>query len=71
MKRFFVFFGHVYYPSGGWDDFAGDADTLDEAMALARQKAVDSDSVRIWWHIFDSTEKKIVMYDFQDPERRS
>lgn len=31
MKRYLVFGGTNYAPSGGWDDFLGDFDTLEEA----------------------------------------
>lgn len=33
MKRFLVFAGSEYYPCGGWEDFVGDYDTVEEAMA--------------------------------------
>lgn len=32
MKNYLAFFGSVYYPCGGMDDFIGDYDTLEEAM---------------------------------------
>jgi len=31
VKRYLLFCGHFYYPSGGWDDFSGDYDTIEEA----------------------------------------
>ena len=31
IKRYAVFAGHYYYPSGGWDDFKDSFDTQDEA----------------------------------------
>ncbi len=33
-KRFIVFRWDHYYPSGGFRDYVGDADTLNEALAL-------------------------------------
>lgn len=33
MKRFLAFQGENYYPGGGWDDFSGDFDTADGAVA--------------------------------------
>ena len=32
MKRYAVFVYEFYYPAGGWDDFRGDYDTLEEAV---------------------------------------
>lgn len=37
MKRYLVFAGLDYYPEGGWSDYEGEADTPQEATALARQ----------------------------------
>ena len=34
LKRFLLFGGCVYYPSGGWDDFIGDFNTLKEAKSF-------------------------------------
>jgi len=31
MKRFLIFAFAYYYPSGGWGDFYGDTETLEEA----------------------------------------
>lgn len=33
-KRFLVFTGPCYYAGGGWKDFSGSADTLEEAMRI-------------------------------------
>lgn len=33
MKRFLLFRWDQYYPGGGWSDFAGDFDSLEEAQA--------------------------------------
>lgn len=35
--RFLVFAGSNYYPCGGWSDFIGDSDTVEEAKDLAEQ----------------------------------
>ena len=32
---YYVFSGEHYYPAGGWGDFIGEAETLDDALALA------------------------------------
>lgn len=33
MKKFLLFGHDTYYPSGGWGDFIGDFDTIEEAQA--------------------------------------
>jgi hypothetical protein len=47
MKRYLLFCGESYYPVGGWDDFVGDFDTVEEAKS-ATAKASD------WAHIVDT-----------------
>jgi len=42
-KRYLVFGGDSYYPSGGWSDLIGSADTLEDANAAVT--ASDND-----WH---------------------
>lgn len=37
MKPYLVFYGENYRPNGGWGDFHGDFDTLDEAKASLDQ----------------------------------
>ena len=32
MKQYLVFYGSVYYPNGGMNDFIGDFDTKEEAI---------------------------------------
>ena len=52
MKRYFLFWGDDYYPSGGWDDFGGDFDTVAEAEEMF--KADCSKRSRQWYHIVDT-----------------
>jgi hypothetical protein len=35
IKRYVVFAGYYYYPSGGWSDFKDSFDTLEEAEEMA------------------------------------
>jgi hypothetical protein len=49
IKRFVLFAGHNYYPNGGWDDFQGSFDTLEDAESF--NQTISSD----WWHIIDLT----------------
>jgi hypothetical protein len=48
MKRFLVWQGHHYYPSGPQEDFIGDFDSMEEAMA-----ALSIISNR-WWEVLDT-----------------
>lgn len=49
MKRYLLFAGDNYYPSGGWSDFIGSFDTVEQA--LARQ----CDIRRDWYHVVDTS----------------
>ena len=51
MKRFLLFSGMVYYPSGGWGDFDDSFDSLEEAKTAAL-KTFDDDGCD-WWQIVD------------------
>lgn len=42
MKQFLLFCGEDYYAHGGWDDFAGDFDTLAAAAMMLEAKAAKS-----------------------------
>lgn len=41
LKRFITFSNDTYYPGGGWSDFRGSYDTLEEAMA--RKEELDKE----------------------------
>jgi hypothetical protein len=47
IKRYAAFSGSNYYPDGGWDDFVGTYDTLEEARMAQRPN--DND----WQHVVD------------------
>lgn len=51
LKRFFLFSGDTYYPSGGWHDFTASYDTLEEAIAAAKSLGKYE-----WFHVIDSTD---------------
>lgn len=51
MKRYLLFAGDCYYPCGGWSDFRGSFDNLDEARELAMK---DHDPGWDWFHIVDT-----------------
>lgn len=46
MKRYLLFQGSKYYPSGGMRDFAGDYDTVEEALEARGRED--------WYHIYDT-----------------
>jgi hypothetical protein len=61
MRRFLVFSGDKYYPSGGWGDYRDSADTLDEAIQLANGRFNLSPGQRCdWAHIVDTTIMEVV-----------
>lgn len=51
-KRFLVFSGVVYYPSGGFGDFKKDFDSLESAKEYAIKYAEE------WWEIVDLETKE-------------
>lgn len=58
MNRFLLFGGASLYPSGGWDDFKGDFETIDQAMASGAQ--IHRDGEIDWWHVVDITKMEII-----------
>lgn len=58
MKRYLLFAGSHYYPSGGWDDFKDSFDTIETALSVAVNYELD------WYHIVDTTTGKKVYNDF-------
>ena len=54
MKKYMLFGGWEYYPAGGWADFLGDYDTLEEAV----QGVQDLNGE--WFGIVDSESKEYV-----------
>lgn len=60
MKRFLLFVGQAYYPHGGFNDFFGSFDTLEEAVQNAQEPSKYG-YCHDWAHIIDS-EKGVVVY---------
>ena len=63
MKRYLVFAGFNYYPSGGWDDFVDAFSTLEEAQAsaISCQSRGESGGSFDWVQIVDcETRDKII-----------
>ncbi len=61
MKRFLLFGGYQYYPSGGMRDLRGDFDTLEEAeKAATRGESMIAESGYDWWHVLDTETMEVV-----------
>ncbi len=58
MRRFVVFSGDHYYPTGGWSDMHAAYDTLDEAKDGLTEIA--GRNKYTWGHIVDLTTGQIV-----------
>ena len=56
MKRFLIFAGDTYYPIGGWKDFRGSADTIDEAADMVYK----IDGMVDWFHVVDSQTGRVI-----------
>jgi len=64
MKRYLAFYGAVYYPGGGMDDFIGDFETKQEAIdciELKNKKEDDGNFNYCWANVYD-TEDRIETY---------
>jgi hypothetical protein len=48
LKRYLLFAGFDQYPSGGWFDFEGDFDVIDDAIVTLQGISRD------WWYIVDT-----------------
>lgn len=55
MKRYMLFGGSFYYPSGGIGDLVMSSDELDELMKRAIDNQLD------WWHIYDCKKQEQVI----------
>lgn len=60
MKRYLLFSGEQYYPGGGWTDFGGDFDTVEEAMEAAGLSQRYN-----WAHIADVKLKKVILNQYE------
>lgn len=70
MKRYLVFAGEYYYPTGGWDDFVGDYDDLEDATAAGKNPGHDGEWHQ-WWHVIDSETGVMVVEDTVGAQQRS
>lgn len=61
MKRYALFAGSWYYPSGGMADFVDSYDSLEEAIKEAKRpdEIFPNDAKYDWAHVFDMQEEKV------------
>ncbi len=62
MKPFIILFGANYYPAG-WSDYAGEADSIDEALKIVSEKTNAPDFLHpgyYWFEIIDLRTKEVV-----------
>lgn len=57
MKRYLIFGGSHYYPSGGWRDLKHTTDSLDEARGF---KVAFMQESLVWMHIVDTLTMEII-----------
>ena len=63
MKRFLLFAGDVYYPSGGFGDFIGYFEAREEALdKLVKWIETEGGPEYLWAHIYD-TETMTMVYE--------
>lgn len=65
MKRYLVFAGQEYYPGGGWMDFRGAFDELQDALVLAKSTVTGELSLD-WVQVVDLQEMKEVATGYGD-----
>lgn len=66
MKRYILFGGADYYPSGGWDDFVATEDSVETLVAVARQlqsetaqRYYGATNTVEWAHIVDTADMTV------------
>ena len=53
IKRYLIFQGDNYYPTGGWLDFVGSRETLDDAIIIAQTLQLPRSVSLDWWFVVD------------------
>jgi len=56
LKRYHIFCGGAYYPVGGWADFLGSVDSLEEVFSFVKQHKPNADN-RAWIDVRDSLDR--------------
>lgn len=65
LKRFLLFAGEDCCPGGGWSDFRGSYDTVEETRRAWTARTQHYD----WWQVIDSTTGQHVEDDFDYDDR--
>ena len=60
LKRYIVFAGDHYYPSGGISDYSADFDSMGEALGYMHQLGSE------WAHVFDTEKGKYMEYSAEE-----
>lgn len=60
MKKYLLFIGSTYYPSGGVEDFKGDFDSIEEAEKAAKNDKDWISGIHSWYQIVEYKTMKIV-----------
>ena len=71
MTQFLVFAGYMFYAKGGWKDFKGFANSLEEAIALCNASCVEvrHDPKYSWGHAVENNDLEAkVVYEFNYEE---
>ena len=71
MKRYALFAGDHYYPSGGIGDLVGSFETIEEAKAKGRDalSEFNINDYNDWFHVVDlQSEDGTVVFDTKDDE---
>ena len=56
MKRYMLFAGDCYYPSGGMEDFVMSSNVLDVLMTYASKNIASG----AWYHIYDTVDMTFI-----------
>jgi len=67
MKRYILFTGSNYYPSGGWEDFNATSDDIADLADIIKADFTEQE-LNTWWHILD-TKTMDIIYDIPLPSR--
>lgn len=59
MKRYAVFGGGIYYPSGGIEDLNDSFYTIEESMAFLKGRY--EKEIMCWFHIYDLEDDKFIL----------
>lgn len=59
MKRYLLFANISYYPQGGWADFRGSFDSIDDAVSFYKNKIIDPHYTGENWDWYDIVDSQL------------